>query len=102
MANSPEEVSPITRKIQEMDCGVDHGWVAINQAVARRMLNCLDKSEVLKVIGQESESDVLAPNEPNNDIEHIVMESEGHQTLFQAFSRQGANVILVASVSRWE
>ena len=27
---------------------------------------------------------------------------EGHQRLFQAFSRQGANEVLVASVARWE
>ena len=46
----------------------------------------------------------LAPNEPNIDIEHMVMQArgEGRQRLFQAFNRQGAKEILVASLARWE
>ena len=68
------------------------------------MLDCLNKSEVLRVNAQELEYHVLAPNEPSIDIEHIVMQArgEGHQRLLQAFSRQGANKILVASVARLE
>ena len=47
---------------------------------------------------------MLAPNEPNIDIKHIVMQARGerHRRLFHAFSQQGANVILVASVARWD
>ena len=70
MENSPEEVPPITgRKIQEVDCGVDHGWAAVCQTVAKRMLDYLNKSGVLEVNAQELE--------PNINIEHIVMQARG-------------------------
>ena len=50
MAGAPEEVPPSTRrKIQEVDCGVSHGWVAVYQAVAKRMLSYLEHREVLKL-----------------------------------------------------
>ena len=46
---------------------------------------------------------MLAPNEPRVNVEHIVRRARGekNQRLFQVFSRQGANEILVASVARW-
>ena len=53
------------------------GWAAIYQAVAQRMLNYLNKSELLKVNFRELEFRVLAPNEPNIDIEHTVMQARG-------------------------
>ena len=50
MENSLAEVPPTTRRnIQEVGCGVDHGWTAVYQTVAKRMLDYLNKSEVLKV-----------------------------------------------------
>ena len=61
------------RRTQELDCGVDHRWVAVFQSVERRMLSYLDHSEVLKVNTRELEHHVLAPNEPDVDMEHIVM-----------------------------
>ena len=63
------------------------------------MLSHLDHSEVSKVNTRE-----LAPNEPEADMGHIVVQARGeeHQRLFQVFSRQGAQAILVASVARWE
>ena len=65
MVGSPEEVPPSTRrKIQEVDWGVGHGWVAVCQAVAKRVLDYLDNSEVLKMNTRELEFHVLAPNEP--------------------------------------
>ena len=74
-----KKCSPIPRRrIQEVDCGVNHGRAAIYQVVARRMLSYLDKSEVLKVNAREFESYVLAPNEPNIDIEYIVMQARGN------------------------
>ena len=103
MENSHEEVPPITRRrFQEVDCGVDHGWAAVYQTVAKKMLDDLNKSEVLKVNARELECHVLAPNEPNIDIEHIVRQARGekHQRLIQVFSRQGAKEILVAIVAR--
>ena len=59
---------------------------------------------MLKVNAQELEFHVLALNEPNIDMEHIVLQArvEGHQRLFHTFSRQGASEILVVSVARWE
>ena len=74
------------KKTQEVDCGVGHGWAAVYPAVAKRLLDYLDNSEVLKVNIRELEFHVLAPNEPTVDIEHIVMQArgEGHQRLFQA------------------
>ena len=36
--NSPEEVPPMAGKIQEVDSGVDHGWAAVYQTFAKRML----------------------------------------------------------------
>ena len=75
---------------------------------AKRLLNNLlnypDKSEVQEVNAGELEFQVLAPNEPNIDIEHIVVQArgEGHQRQFQAFCRQRANETRVASVARWE
>ena len=54
MAGSAEEVPPLTRrKIQEVDCGVDHRWAAAHQTVAKRMQSYLDQSEVLKVSTRE-------------------------------------------------
>ena len=104
MENSSEEVPPATRrKVHEVDCGVNHGWAAVHQAVARRMLSYLDTGEVLKVNARQLKACVLAPNEPNVDIEHTVIMREVKDTKdLQAFSRQGANEILVASVARWE
>ena len=92
------------RKIQEVDCGVGHGWAAFYQAVAKRMLDYLTNSEVLKVNTRELEFHVLAPNGPYVNIEHIVVQARGerHQRLFQAFKRQGAKELLVASLARWE
>ena len=84
MENSLEEEPPITRRtIQEVDSGADHWWAAVYQTVAKRMSDYLNKSEVLKVNAQELEFNVLAPNEPNIDIEYIVMQArgEGHQRL---------------------
>ena len=72
MAGAQEEVPPLMRrKIQEVDCGVIHGWVAVYQAVAKRMLNYLGHREVLKLKNRELEFHVLAPNEPNVDIEQM-------------------------------
>ena len=66
ITNSPEEVPPTTRrKIQAVNCGVDHGWTAVYQTVAKRMFDYLNKSEVLKVNVRELEFHVLAPNERN-------------------------------------
>ena len=87
-----------------MDCGVDHRWAAIQQAVAKRMLDYLKNCEQLKVDAQELDFHVLAPNEPHIDIKHIVLHARGerHQTLFHASNQQGANEALVASVARWD
>ena len=62
---------------------VGHGWAAVHQTVARSMLDYLNKSEELKVNAREFENRVLAPNEPNINIYHIVMQArdEGHQRL---------------------
>ena len=50
MAGSPEEVPPSTRRqIQEVDWRIGHGWGAVCQAVAKRVLDFLDNSEVLKM-----------------------------------------------------
>ena len=49
LKNSPEEVPLITgRKIQEVDRGVNHGWAAVYQTLAKRVLDYLNKFEVLK------------------------------------------------------
>ena len=62
MEDSLEQVPPLTRrKVQEVDCGVGHGWAAVYQAVAKRMLDYLDNSEVFKVNTRELEFHVLAP-----------------------------------------
>ena len=54
MENSAEELSPTTRrKIQEVGCGVDHGWAAVYQAVAKRMFDHQNKCEVMNVHAQE-------------------------------------------------
>ena len=100
MEDTAEEVPPMSRrKIQEVDCGVDHRWAAIYQAVGKRMLDHLNKCEGLKVDTQELEYHVLAPNEP-----HMVMHARGerHQQLFYPLSQHGAKDILVASVARWD
>ena len=89
MENSPGSVPPTTRlNTQEVDRGVDHRWAAGNQTVAKRMLDYLNKSEVMKVDAQEMEFHVLTPHEP--EIEHIVMHARGerHQRVFRTFSRQ--------------
>ena len=88
MEDLQEGLLPIARrKIQEVDCEVGQGWAAVYQAVANRMLDYLNNSEVLKVNTRDLVFHVLAPNEPNVNIEHIVMQArgEGHQRLFQAF-----------------
>ena len=56
----------------------------------------------MKVDAQELQFHVLAPNEANIDIKHIVKQARGeiHQRLFHAFSQQGAIEILVASAAR--
>ena len=37
MASTPQEAPPITiRNIQEVNCGVDHGWAAVYQTVAKK------------------------------------------------------------------
>ena len=56
------------RRTHEVDCGVDQRWAAVCQAVARRMLSCLDSTEALKVGTKELEDHVLAPSEPRVDI----------------------------------
>ena len=66
MEDPPEEVLPTSRrKIQEVDCGVDHGWAAVYRTVAKRMLVYLSKSGVMSVDAQELEFHVLAPNDRN-------------------------------------
>ena len=62
----------------------------VYQAVAKRMLDYLNNSEVLKVNILELEFHVLAPNEPSVKIEHIEMKASGeeHQRLFRVFHRQ--------------
>ena len=55
-------------------------------------------------VGQQVLSHVLAPSEPRVDIEHSMRQtrSEKLKKLFQIFSRQGANEILVACLARWK
>ena len=48
-------VSITRRNIQEVNCGVDRGWAAVYQAVAKRMSDYMNKSEVLRVNAQELE-----------------------------------------------
>ena len=89
---SPEDGPPLSRRrTHEVDCGVDQRWAAVYHSVARRILSNLDHSEVLKVNTGDLEHHVLAPNEPDVDMKHIVMQATGekHQRLFQVFSRQG-------------
>ena len=92
------------RKAQEIDYEVNQYWKAVDQSIAREMLSYLDKSEALQVSTKELKEQVLSPNEPSGNIERIARQarSEQRKNLFQIFSRQGANEILVASVSRWE
>ena len=68
------------------------------------MLRYLNKSEALKVSPKEEKEQVLSPNEPNVNIERIARQARGEKCkrLFQIFSRQGANEILLASMARWE
>ena len=75
---------------KEVDCEAGQGWAAVYQAVAKKMLDYSDNSEMLKVNTRELELHVLAQKEPNVNIEHIVMQAsgEGDQRLFQAFNRQ--------------
>ena len=63
-----------------MDCGVDHREAAVYQAVAKRMVDYMNKSEVMKVDVQELELNVLAQNEPSIDVKHIVMQARGEKT----------------------
>ena len=103
--DSLEKMPPFTRrKIQEVGYGVGHGWAAVHQAVAKRMLVCLDNSEMLKVKTRELESHVLAPNEPIVDMVHSVTQARGtgQKRLFRAFNWQGAKGSVVASLARWE
>ena len=92
------------RKAQDVDYEVNQCWTAVYQSMARRMLSFLDKSEAPKVITKELKEQVLSPNESSVNIERIARQarSEKRKKLFQIFSRQGANEILVASVARWE
>ena len=100
MEKSPEEVPPITgRKIQEVDCGVDHRWAAVHQAVGKKDAGL---PEQMKVDAQELDFFCAGtPSEPNIDIKHMVMQPRGErrQRLFHALSQQGANEIMVASVA---
>ena len=55
MEDTPEEAPPMCRrKIQEVDCGVDHRWAAVYQAVAKRMLDYLNQCAGLKVGTQKA------------------------------------------------
>ena len=87
-----------------MDCEVSKSWTSVYQSIARRMWSYLDNSEASKVGTKELEERVLAPNEPSVNVEDNVRQARGenHTKMFQIFSRQGAKVILVASVARWE
>ena len=69
--------------------------------VPKRMLSYLDNSEALKVSTKELKEQVLSPNEPNVNMEHIVRQARSEK-MFQIFSRQGAREILVANMARWE
>ena len=82
---------------------VGQGFASVYQTVAKRVLDYLNNSEVLKVNTRELECHVLAPNEPKVNIEHTVMQAigEGHEWLFQAIIRQAAREILVASLATW-
>ena len=94
----------IKKEAQKVDCGVKQSWAAVHQSDARRTLRYLDESEGLKVSTKELKEQVLFPNETRVNIERIVRQarSEKHKKLFQIFSRQGAQEILVASKARWE
>ena len=35
------------RRAQEVDCGFDHSWAAVDQSTARSMMSHLDSSEAL-------------------------------------------------------
>ena len=54
--------APICEKVQEVDCEVGQGWAAAYPAVAQRMLDHLNNSEMLKLNTRELEFHVLAPS----------------------------------------
>ena len=64
------------RKAQEVDYEVNQSW-AVHQSIARRMLSYLDNSEASKVSTNELKEQVLSPNEPRVNIEHIFCEASG-------------------------
>ena len=68
------------------------------------MLRYLEDSEALKVGTRELKEQVLSPNETSVSMVRIARQSrsEKSEKLFQIFSRQGANEILVGSMARWE
>ena len=69
---------------QDVDCGVNQSWAAVYQPVARRMLRYLDNGEAVKVSTKASKEQVLSPNEPSVNIEHIVRQvrNEKAQKMF--------------------
>ena len=71
VANSTKDAQQL-----EVDCEVCKSWAAVYQSIARRMLSCLDNSEVLKVGARELEEHMLAPDEPSVNIEHIAWQTK--------------------------
>ena len=87
------------RNVQEVD-----NWTAVHQLVAKSLLKCSQDSEALKVSTRELQEQVLSPNESSVSMVRIARQarSENSKKMFQIFSRQGANEILVASMARGE
>ena len=93
------------RKVQEVDNEVNQNWTAVDRMIARKMLKYLEDSEALKVSTRELKEQVLSPNEPSVNIVRVARQARSEKKqrkLFQIFSRQGANEILVACMARWE
>ena len=77
---------------------------AVYQLIAERLLKHLEDSEASKASTKELKERVMPPNEPSVTIERIARQARSgkRKKLFQIFSRQGTNEILVASMERWE
>ena len=84
------------RKAQEVDYEVNQNWTPNGY---KKNVSYLDESEALKASTKELKEQVLSPNESNVSIVRSARQARSakRKKLFQIFSRQGANEILVAS-----
>ena len=75
------------RSVQDDNDKSDLYWTEACEGIARRMVKCLEDSEVAKVSKRELEQQVLSPNESRINIVHVARQARNDKSknLFQVF-----------------